>query len=1236
MEEEWPVDETSQTANLLEELANIDTSDNGLYTKSVLFGQEVILLIDSGSSTTLLSKRVFDRIEPSLRPELIATKHRLQGANGKDIMVLGRVRTTLMLGKGCFDVEAIVCDIIPDGILGQDFLLQHASKIDYDETTIYTDRANISCWIGKEISCNVMTVAKVIIPPMTLIRIPVRIENVENMEDLGLFCASLPLVHSKAAVGVEGIIQPRVDGLTVCMMNTSEEEVFIPSEVPIGVCEPYKDNFDCASFHITSTTKVNQGDTEIPEHLIDIFNRSKTELSEEQEAKLQALLIKYQNVFAKSSEDLGQNDSIKHEINTGNATPIRQPLRRLPIGKREVEQQEVRKMLGRGVIEPSSSSWSSPIVLVTKKDGSVRFCVDYRRLNDVTIKDAYPIPRIEDCLDSLTGSKWFSTMDLNSGFWQVALSPKDKHKTAFSTSLGLYQFTVLPFGLANSPATFERLMENTLRGLNWEECLVYMDDIIVPSIDFRQGLDRLEHVLQRLESANLKLKPSKSIFFKKSVKVLGHVVSEEGVTTDPEKIAAVSQWATPRTKKQLRSFLGLCSYYRRFVVNFASIAKPLHKLCEKAQKYIWTDEAQLAFEKLKKALTTTPVLAYPKLGQPFILDTDSSEFATGAVLSQEFDGSERVIAYMSKSLNKHERSYCVTRKELLAVIVALRKFHTYLYGQKVFIRTDNSAVSWMRNLKLPTGQMARWIQELSTHNFEIVHRKGRKHSNADALSRVPCKVCRKYAADPAVIPELEALEECQHANDDSATVRAVTRSQTKMKHIPELLSGWDKDDIRKNQLSDESIGPVINLTDRNLPRPEQKEVSILSPETKIILRQWDRLVMQAGMLYRLWYEDGTDKLQLIVPRKNRQELMSLNHDIPTAAHLGWKATLSRIQKDYYWPGMKTDIQRFCRQCDSCCARKPSKASNKAPLGCRIVGGPMEKVCMDILGPLATSDKGNKYVLVICDEFTKWTEAYALPNQEAVTIARVFVDEFICRFGAPLQVHSDQGRNFESHLFKQVCKLFSIYKTRTTSFRPQANGTVERFNRTLLNMLSMYCNKNQRSWDVYLPQVMMAYRSTEHSTTKFSPNQMIFGHNILVPSKAVIGQPDEDPVDMDVDEYVADLQEKLSEIHTTARQNLKKQAVYRKKYYDVRAKHRCLEMGQPVWMHDPTRRIGVCSKLSNRWNGPYLVEKKLDDLTFLIRTSPSKPPKAVHIDRLLPYRGENLPKWMERFRQTPDV
>ncbi|CAK1601771.1 unnamed protein product [Parnassius mnemosyne] len=326
-----------------------------------------------------------------------------------------------------------------------------------------------------------------------------------------------------------------------------------------------------------------------------------------------------------------------------------------------------------GVIEHSSSPWCSHVMLEKKKDGRMQFRIDYRRLNDVTKKDSYPLPRTDDTLDMLTGVKWLSTLDkhLKSGYWQVEIDTKDKENTAFSTGKDLWQFKVMPVGLCNALATFERLMELVLTGLIGDACLVYLDDIIIVGRTFEEHLQILERVLMKIQSANLKLSPKKCLLFKRQVSFLGYTVSEEGIRTDPEKIAAVKDWPVPKDKAQLRAFLGLCSYYRRFVKNFAYIVKPLHKLTEEKRHLCWDESCDIAFLELKDCLCKTPILGYPDAGKEFIVDTDASDIGLGGVLSQGNGDQEVVIAYFSKSLSKPERNYCVTRRELLAVVKSL-------------------------------------------------------------------------------------------------------------------------------------------------------------------------------------------------------------------------------------------------------------------------------------------------------------------------------------------------------------------------------------------------------------------------------------------------------------------------------------------------------------------------------------------------------------------------------------
>jgi hypothetical protein len=403
---------------------------------------------------------------------------------------------------------------------------------------------------------------------------------------------------------------------------------------------------------------------ELPEVVKKLYERSSRGLDDSQKSQLYSLLVEFKDVFSESSGDIGRTSLTSHKIDTiGDQKPIKQQPRRLPLAKVDIAQEAIKGMHEQGIIEPSSSPWTAPIVLVKKKDGTNRFCVDYRKLNNVTKKDSYPLPRIDTTLDALAGSKWFSTLDMKSGYWQVDLEQCDREKTAFSTGYGLWQFTIMPFGLCNAPATFERLMELVLAGLPWSVCLLYLDDILVHGKTFEEEILNLREVFGRFRAANLKLNPKKCELFRRKVLYLGHIVTQEGISTEPSKVEAVTTWPRPTNKRDLRGFLGLCSYYRKFIKSFADIASPLHKLTEKETVFDWSEQCNEAFEELKRLLTAAPVLAYPIASGRFTLDTDASERGIGAVLSQEQNGKERVVAYFSRSLSRRERNYSVTRKE---------------------------------------------------------------------------------------------------------------------------------------------------------------------------------------------------------------------------------------------------------------------------------------------------------------------------------------------------------------------------------------------------------------------------------------------------------------------------------------------------------------------------------------------------------------------------------------------
>ncbi|UYV84725.1 K02A2.6-like [Cordylochernes scorpioides] len=767
-------------------------------------------------------------------------------------------------------------------------------------------------------------------------------------------------------------------------------------------------------------------------------------------------------------------------------------------------------------------------------------------------RDSYPLPRIDATLDTLSGSQWFSTLDLKSGYWQVSIHPEDREKTAFTTGNGLWQFKVMPFGLCNAPATFERLMETVRQGIPLETCLVYLDDIIVMGKSFDEHLINLERVLQKIRGARLKLNPRKCKLLKEKVRYLGHVISRQGIQTDPDRTETVRQWPVPRDVHQLRSFLGLCSYYRRFVPGFSNIARPLHRLTESGRPFSWTIDCERAMDKLKQALSSPPMLAYPDPGEPFILDTDASNTGIGAVLSQTQDGVERVIAYFSKTLSKPERNYCVTRRELLAIVKSIEHFHHYLYGQKFLLRTDHAALRWLRPCP------------------------------------VNCKHCSKAETQAELnIRQLSLAEELK-------------------------LDEWSPEEMRKSQFEDADLRPVMNWLNAGTNRPAWEDVASCSPITKSYWSLWDSLEFRGGVRYRKWESDDGQHIEwkMILPQSRVPSVLKELHNSPSGGHFGIAKTLGKVKERFYWAGCRASVEKWVRQCTECASRKGPKTRSRAKLKTYNVGAPFERIAIDIMGPLPRSDKGNRYILVAMDYFTKWPEAFPLADQEAETVAETLISQFFSRFGVPMQIHTDQGRNFESRLFAQMCKLLGSHKTRTTPLHPQSDGMVERFNRTLASQLSLFVAQNQRDWDSQLPILLMAYRSSVHETTGYSPAKMLFGRELKLPCDLIFGCPNS--FGEGSNEFVDRLHSRLEKVHRWAREKLEIASEAMKVRYDTHACGNDLQEGGQVWLYNPKKKKGLSPKLQKSWEGPFRIVKKLNDVVFRIQRSSHSKPKSRNI------------------------
>ena len=1155
------------------------------------------LLVDTGATVSLLNVNMWNKIDSTKLSLEQWTGKKLVGVNGAPLLVKGLTRAQVCIEGFEFVGNFVVSgELVVDAILGLDFLQQHNCVIDVGKKLLKFPSVDLSVGLPDAGRCKqvtqvvgVVTMHEITVPAVSEMEIIVKpLCNVGS----GIWMIENNPTVSCGVMVARAVMCSNKETFPIRVLNPRDSSIVLQKGVELAKMELIEQ--DRVQLNAASVGKSSGKESSVDQaELWNLVLGAGDQLNQNEKEMLFSLLMEYKDVFSFRSSDLGHTSLLQHRINTGSEGPIQCPPRRIPQARREDVRRLLREMLDNGIVEPSEGPWSSPIVLAKKKDGTLRFCVDYRKVNTITKRDAYPLPRIDDTLGTLGGSKFFTTMDLASGYWQVEMAPEDRPKTAFSTPEGLYQFRVMPFGLCNAPATFQRLMDRVLGTLKWSSCLVYFDDIIVVGSSFGDHLRHIASVLMKLREAGLKLKPTKCKFFQKQVAFLGHIVSACGIATDPAKTEVIAKWPTPQSRKEVQQFLGLANYYRRFIKNFGTIAKPLHRLTEKNITFQWTDTCQQAFDNLRKCLMTSPILAHPDWSKSFILDTDASDCGIGAVLSQvNSDASECVIAYASRSLSRQEQRYCVTRRELLAVVEFVKHFREYLLGRRFTLRTDHGSLVWLKNFKEPEGQLARWLERLEEYDFTVVHRQGSLHNNADALSRIPCRQCGRSSHSKDV-PEGSALV-------------GVVNS------LP--FQTYTAEQMRQFQSVDPIIGPVYNAVSLG-ELPSSEELNTWGRESKWLLQQWDSLVLDKGLLWRKDLEDA-NKSQFILPYVLHDEVLKELHEGAAGGHLGKGKMLGRLKERLYWPGCGEDVEEWCKRCDICARRKSTAPKRRAGLQTLRAGYPMQTVCVDIMGPLPETNRGSKYVLVAADCFTKWVEVYGIPNQEALTVAVKLVDEMFCRFSPPEQIHSDQGRQFESELIKEICKLLQIKKSHTTPYRPQGNGMVERFNRTLLDMLATAVGDNPADWENYIHKLCFAYNTSVHSSTGYSPFFLMFGRQAAIPVDLMYPLRREEE-DKELPDFVQELKKRLQDAYASVRVHCQSEHLRQKAIYDRKAHGEQLKEGDLVWLFLPAVPRGQCRKLFHPWTGPYTVVKNMGSCTYKIKNQRGGRYQIVHFDRLKP-------------------
>ena len=642
--------------------------------------------------------------------------------------------------------------------------------------------------------------------------------------------------------------------------------------------------------------------------------------TEERKALIQ-LMIRKNNVFALTEKELGQADLVEHSIALNDSTPIRTTPRRLPYALRSELEGELQKLLDTGCIEPSSSSFASGLVLVRKKDGGLRVCVDYRGINKKTIPDCYPIPRIDDLIDTVgrCHGKIFTTLDLMKGYHQIKMASESKEKTAFTCHLGLFQYRRMPFGLTNAPATFQRLMNKLFCGPKWNFLFVYLDDLLIVSQSFEEHLEHVEQVLKQLEDAGLRLRPEKCYFAQESVEYLGHTLSPVGVRPNDKKVKAVKEFPQPTCCKEVKSFLGLINFYRRHLPNLAAITRPLTALTRKdketgtAVPFVWDKQCESAFQEVKRMLVSAPLLHPPDLTKPFYLWTDASEKGFGALLEQEdSDGCRHPVAYASRQTNPAEAKYAPTELEVAALVYAVEHFEVYLLGSHFTVYTDHQSLvsAFITHMKSQSrGLLARWYLRIARFlpKMKLEYKPGAANVVADTLSRAPVL-----------------------SKEDKVSVLRVQDQ----KEGPLLKL------VREQQKQDGMLSDLISyLQNKELPSDEQAARQVLKMNKKGFL-------ITDGILY---YEgDGTGERRLVVPSHLQQKLLDEQHDGVFAGHFAYKKMYQKMKKYYYWEGMSGDVRKKCESCVDCASVQGQGFKGTPPLVSIPVGGPFECVGMDFV------------------------------------------------------------------------------------------------------------------------------------------------------------------------------------------------------------------------------------------------------------------------------------------------
>lgn len=855
---------------------------------------------------------------------------------------------------------------------------------------------------------------------------------------------------------------------------------------------------------------------------LDIPNIIRTQhLNLEEKAEIISLCKNYKDIFYNENCDLTFTNAVKHKIRTVDNEAIFCKSFRYPHNLKTEIQNQIQKLLDNKIIRPSISPYSSPVWIVPKKIDSSgkrkwRLVIDYRKLNEKTIEDKYPLPRIDEILDNLGKCMYFSTLDLAQGFHQIEMDTESIEKTAFTVNNGHWEYVRMPFGLKNAPSTFQRVMDNILRQYLHKFCFVYMDDVVIFSKSLQEHTVHLKLIFKKLREYNLKVQLDKSEFLCKEVAFLGHVITPEGIKPNPSKIKAVQNYPIPKTTKEIKAFLGLVGYYRKFIQNFAKIVQPFTKCLKKGSKidinnldYIQT------FYQCKELLTNAPILAYPDFEKTFHVTTDASNTAVGGVLSQN----NKPIAFYSRTLNSAERNYSTIERELLSIVETTKNFRPYIFGKQFIIETDHKPLVWLFSLKDPNSRLVKWRLRLEEFDYKIQYKKGKENVVADALSRVEININETTDEDNldllSILPNIDEELELSPDNLDIMLNNDKDKQDNESGNTQHTSS---ENPVFTMPISDKTVNHfsyriILQLGDQydvTYKRPFSKHNYVITirqgNELENITRMFKETI-NPNNLYGIYFKDkGLESIFLQVTQNlfdNKIKIIKSNNlakdleksekqsevinEYHSKNHNGITETYQHLKLLYYWPDMKTKINKIINECETCLVSKYERNPYKIQLS----GPLLAKKPFDIIHIDVFSFEGNKFLTII-DLFSRYTQAYFITDSTAISVLNK-LRHYFAHHGYPRKLVCDEGKEFKNKVVQEYCTLFNIELHFTTNYNSNSNSPIERVHSTLLEKLRILKDQenNETSQNLMISAVLI-YNQSIHSATGYTPFTLLYG------------------------------------------------------------------------------------------------------------------------------------------------